>query len=249
MSGNTRPRVLALVLGTLGLAVLTAVRSPQSPVTPGFWFWLCVCFIGELLWVRLPLGGATVSMASCFHLAALLSLPRGQAMLATAATGVLAEILIVRKPAVRALFNAAQAALSVAAASAILSALSGEAPPFDWVRAFHPVALLVAAAAYFAVNSAAVSLAIALHEGRPFRRVWWINFGTRYELLANGGLFSLGALLAGAVALQGIAATALILFPLLVAYQGYRWYALARETAASREIAEEPPRPGGRRAA
>ncbi len=200
-------------------------RRVQSHQVSG---WVCVCTAGELLWVRLPVGQATVSMASCFQLAALMSLPRAQAMLVTAATVLLVEILIVRKPPVRAVFNAAQAAVSVAAASWTFSALLGNSPPFDWVRGFHPLALLVAAIAYFAINTGTVSLAIALHEGESLPRVWWINFGTRYELLANGGLFSLGALLAGAVALQGAAATALILCPLLIAYQGYRWYALAR---------------------
>ncbi len=231
--GRTRPRVLLLVAATVGAAVLAIAGTWSDPAGVPFAFWLCLCLAGELLWVRLPVGSATVSMASCFHLAGLLTLPAAQMMVAAALSVLAAESLVVRKPLVRSVFNASQAALSVGAASWMVAGLSGVAPPGTGIHDFGPLALVAAALAYFALNSGFVSLAVALHERLPFARVWRENFGARDELLANGALFSLGALVAGAVSAQGVAATSLLLLPLLVVYQGYRWYALARSAKGS----------------
>ena len=68
-------------------------------------------------------------------------------------------------------------------------------------------------------------------------KAWKANFGSGYELLSNGALFSLGALVAFHHEAHGWGVTLLALLPLLVAYEGYRRYMHARdrEDAADEE--------------
>jgi hypothetical protein len=234
-------RVLVLVAATAALAAVVLVASWRTPLSHHFWFWFAACLVGEMLWVRLPVGRATASMASCFHFAAMLVLPAGQAVAIAATTGLAAELGFVRKPAVRALFNASQSALAVAAASACLVALGTPAAARDPLATLagpisgHPLRLLAAAAAYFLINKGAVTTAIAVHDRLRWTQVWSANFGGAYELLANGALFSLGALLASHYAASGIGGTLLIGLPLIAVHEGYRRH-------AQRKGAREPQR-------
>jgi len=150
-------------------------------------------------------------------------------MAITALTGLAAEIGFLRKPLRRAVFNAAQSALAVGAASAVIRAMSGGSPSVsDLVLGANILPVLVAGAAYFVVNTGTVSLAVALHERIPLARAWSSNFGDRYELLSNGALFSLGALIASQYAASGAGGTLLVVLPLLVAFEGYRQFARSR---------------------
>ena len=222
-------RILSLVLGTVVLAGWAISTSWSWPLAQGSWFWAAACLVGELLWVRLPVGQATVSMAPCVHFAALLILPRGQAMLIIAMTSLIAELGALRKPLVRAAFNAAQTALAVWAASlAVATASGGSVRATELLQQFRLWPLLLAAAVYFLVNTGAVSMAVALKERLPLARAWRANFGSSYELLSNGALFSLGVLLAARYVLSGMGGTILVALPFCVAYEGYRRYARAR---------------------
>jgi hypothetical protein len=163
-----------------------------------------------------------------------LVLPLGHAMLATATTGLVAETVLLRKPARRALFNAAQSSLAVTAAAWVIGAMAG-VPATEFSGELNALPLLMAGAAYFAVNTTAVSLAVALHERVPFTRAWWTNFGGGYELLSNGALFSLGALMATHYVAMGPWGVALATLPLLVAFEGYRRMVRTRREAGRTE--------------
>src|SRR5258705_5476386 len=108
-------------------SVVAIVRTWQGFPGHSFWFWLAACVAAEILWVRMPLGNATLSMASACNFAALLVLPRGEAMVAAAGASVLAEALVMKKSPVRFIFNAAQSALAVAASSWMLDVTGGGA--------------------------------------------------------------------------------------------------------------------------
>src|SRR5262249_47366864 len=144
------------------------------PLDGSFWFWVATCFAGELLWVRLPLGRATLSMASACNFAALLLLPRGEAMLAAAAATVGAELLFMRKPPVRVLFNTGQTVLAVGAGGAAYHALAafGHGGATTVVQS-GLLALAAGAAAYAVVNTVAVSLAVGITERVAPWRAWW----------------------------------------------------------------------------
>lgn len=103
----------------------------------------------------------------------------GIAAASTALTG-----LAIGSPAVKVTFNAAQRALSVLAAVGVYTALGGGLPPAYLQMAGRvdtgalQVDLLlffVFATVYFAVNTLAVSGAVALSNGRRFRDVWNLN--------------------------------------------------------------------------
>ena len=91
----------AFVLGTMLLAGAAIGVGWSGAPDVRFWFWLGACALGELLWVRLPVGGATVSMALACNFAAMLLLPPGHAMLAIAFSTLLVEAIVMRKPALR----------------------------------------------------------------------------------------------------------------------------------------------------
>ncbi|HYM82130.1 MAG TPA: hypothetical protein VEY91_12070 [Candidatus Limnocylindria bacterium] len=222
-------RILGLVFGYLGMAAAATMVSWPGPVSADFWFWCGACLVGEVLWIRLPLGQATGSMASCFHFAVVLLLPRGHAMAITALTGAFAETVFMRKPPLRVLFNAAQAALAVGGASLAYGALGGGAKDLpSLLYGFQLLPFVGAAIVYFVVNTGSVSWAVALSEGLSTWNAWKRNFGTRFELVSAGALISLGALLASHYALVGPGGTLLVVLPLLVALESYRRYSQRR---------------------
>jgi len=235
---SARPgrRELALVAVTVAIAL--GVLALAGPVTPGLplAFWFVACVLGERLWVRLPLGGATLSMAACFNFAATLLLPPGDALLAVALSTVVGERWFMRKPALRVIFNASQSLLSCAAAGAALRALlPARLAPAEALTTFEMLPVLAAALAYAAVNTGSVAAAVAISERVTPWSAWRRLFGSGLNLSVEGASLSLGVLVAVHVAHAGLAATAFALCPLVVAHQAYRMH-LAR---ASGERTEE----------
>jgi hypothetical protein len=190
------------------------------------------------MWFRLPAGGATLSMAACFNLAAVLVLPVHEAMLATALASLAVETLVMRKPPVRGLYNASHTALAAwAGASAARLFGDGAAGP-AWLWA-----ALAAALAWYAVNRAAVTLAVAVHGGGGLAAAWRENFGGPREALYAGGVLSLGLLLGLNTRSFGAAGVLLVALPLILAFDGYRRFVGRRRTGAV------PGRPSTRQAA
>src|SRR5258705_8613727 len=124
---DRRPVLVAMVATTVILAGIVLAASGPGWSMRRMWFWMIACTLSERLWVRLPLGRVTLSMSSCFNLAALLVLPRAEAMLAVAVSTALAEIAFMRKPTILILFNSAQTALAVAAGLFAFALLRGAA--------------------------------------------------------------------------------------------------------------------------
>lgn len=218
-------RILALVTTTAALAVAAVASTWSGPPGSKFWFWVVACLVGEALWLRLPLGNATLSMASCFNLAALLVLPIGEAMVATAFASLAVEMSVMRKPPVRALYNASHTALAVGAAAAVFNLFSGGER--DLVMLLSKVILapfLAAAVVYYAVNRIAVTAAVAIDGSFSLAASWRRNFGNVYEVLSTGAVFSLGILLAVHYEGIGMTGTLLVLLPLVLAADGYRRY-------------------------
>ena len=211
------------VLGVAAMAIAATLASWEGRLSWGVLYWFIASLISELLWIRLPVGQATVSMASCAHFAALLSLPSGQAMALVAVSGAVAEAWVLRKPAQRVLFNSSQSALAVGAASWVVApgaAIGGA--PLGALASVHPVTLLFAAVTYFAINSGAVSMAVGLAERTSPLTAWKRNFGNRHELFANTLLFSFGVLLASGHARYGPVSLLLAIVPTSLAYLAYR---------------------------
>ena len=225
---------IGLVVG--GAAVLMA-KAGTPQLTRETLFWLVACFAGEVLWVRLPAGSATVSMAACFNFAALLVLAPREAMPVAALASLAAELVVMRKPFVRALFNAAQTTLAVALARVCFDALGGRGVSLmDLVSGLHLLPLLGAAIAYYAVNRTTVAVVVAIAQGLGLGESWRRNFGSVYDLLSSGAAFSLGALLATHYAGIGMVGTLFVALPLVLACDGYRRF--ARDARPSEPEAE-----------
>ena len=238
MSDPRRLRTLALVTLVASAGAWVVVASWPDAWPKAFWFWLAACFAGELLWVKLPLGGATLSMASCFNFAALLVLPPNEAVLATTLATVLGERLALRKPGLRVVYNTSHTALAVVAAAAVFDRLSGgERDLVVLLSGLKLAPIVIAGLTYYAVNRAAVVTAIASSEGVGLVAAWKRNFGSGYEALSAGAIFSLGALLATHYQSIGMVGTLLVALPLLLACDGLRRF---NERVAARE-SETPP--------
>lgn len=229
-----RARLMLLVALVVCAAVVLLATRWHAAVGLTFWFWLGVCLAGELLWLRLPLGRATLSMASCFNFAALLLLPVDHAMAVTALASLAAELVVMRKPPVRALFNASHTVLAVAASAMSFLALSGGSRDLmAMVSQVRVLPLFAAAAAYYVVNRAAVSTAVGWQEGLSPIAAWRRNFGSGYEVVSSGAVLSLGALIATHVAGAGLGSTLLVALPLVIAFDGYRRFVARTEVAGA----------------
>jgi hypothetical protein len=230
------PRTFVLTLVTAAVAVWWMGATWAGPVGRSFAFWLVACCVCERMWVRLARGEATLSMASCGNFAALLLLPASQAMAVTALSSVLGEMLFMRKPPRRVAFNAAQSAITVGVAAWMFDALGGDRTRLmEMIGTLQWTPLIGAALAYFLVNSAAVSLAVSLSDRLHFATAWKDNFGSAYELISSGALFSLGVLVAIHYEMAGAGATLFAALPLVLAYAGYRHYLKLRALAEGRD--------------
>jgi hypothetical protein len=225
VNAHARIRTSALVATTVLVAAIAMWRAWAGTTPATFAYWLIACVAGEVLWIRLPLGSATISMASCFNFAALLVVTRGEAMAVTALATLIAEIAIMRKSPVRALFNASQTALAVTSAVWMFDwAGGGSHDLVAMISSFRLLPFALAAACYYAVNRGAVSLAVASSTGVSPLAAWRSNFGSQYELLSGGAVFSLGVLVATHYSAIGMAGTLLVALPLVFACDAMRRY-------------------------
>lgn len=240
MSHGSRTLTRVLVGTTSVLAAVAIAFAWDGPVGHAFWFWVVACLVGEALWLRLPVGNATLSMGSCFNLAALLVLPLHEAMIATAFASFAVELAVMRKPPIRAVYNAGHTALAVGGAALAFRFLAGgETDLVALVTGVKLLPFVAAALVYYAINRAAVSMVVAIHEGLPALLAWRRNFGNGYELLSTGAVFSLGILLAVHYQGIGMAGTLLVVLPLVLACDGYRRFT-ERRPARAEEAPAEP---------
>lgn len=238
---STRRILLGLWIGlVLGVASATVAWLGFPPLGRDLAFWFGACFVGEILWVRLSAGAATISMASCFNFAALLVLAPREAMLVAAVATIVAELAVMRKSLVRALFNAAQTLIAVALAGWTFGALGGhEKSLVDLVSSFRLLPFLAAGATYYVVNRGTVVVVVSLAESIGIGESWHRNFGSTYDPLSCAGTLSLGALLATQFGSLGMIGTVFILLPLVLACDGYRRFTRDAHPASAPTPVEE----------
>ena len=218
----TNTRILIAVSATIVAAIAVLVSAWSGPPGPDFALWILLCVLGEALWLRLPVGNATISMAITANFAAMLLLPPGHAIGAIMISTLIAEATMMRKSPLRFAFNASQSALAAAAGIAVLDALGGVSLTSRSFGSAQALACLAGAAAYTLVNTVAVSLMIGLeHRMSPFY-TWRVNFANAYEMVSNGALFSMGVMLALLIQLIGPSAVALVALPVALAWLSYR---------------------------
>jgi hypothetical protein len=216
------PTAAHAFVGLVIAAGVWAVVATGLPLRdPRLWYWAAACAVGEMLWLRLPLGRATMSMGSTANFAALLVLPPPLAIPAAALASLVVERTVMRKPLVRALFNAAGTALTMGAAAFVLRAFA-PAGVFALRDARLLLVLVAAAATYYAFNRTLVTAVLALDGALPLPLVWRRNFGLSRDLLPSGAALSLGVLLAQLHQQAGPVAVAFVMLPALIVFEAHR---------------------------
>jgi HD-GYP domain-containing protein (c-di-GMP phosphodiesterase class II) len=193
---GTAPPALATALILLGLMVLTEA-------TP----------------VLLPAGGY-VSISAVLDLAGLIILgPVATAWISVIAT-VISQGLVLRKPPIRVVHNAAIFALTALAAGSAFRLAGGTVGRLDFPHDIVP--LLATGAVYFLLNSFFVSTVIGLTQGPSPWRIWERTF--LHGLLHHVSFVALGALLAFVYLHAGPWGLVLFGVPFVLARHSFKLY-------------------------
>jgi signal transduction histidine kinase len=220
--------------------------------------WVVICVLAETMWLRVASGEGTVTMASTAGVATAMLWGFGPAMYIVAASTLIADLLILRKPWIRATFNAAQSAITIGLAVFVWSLLGaplgglesavglrqGEATA---MRLVPPILALLGT--YWLMNRALVTVAVAWSSGRSYLQVWREDWIYAERLLDDLAAFFLSPLMV--ISFQAVGYMGVILFyiPLRMVNESTRRYLELRGTqqqlihsarmAAKGEIAAE----------
>lgn len=195
--------VYVAAMCSAAVLLLAALDWPHAyGIGVQFWDGLAVLFalglLSESLTVRFqdPRGGGTHTITFLPLLASVLLFDPGVTVMLFGVTGAFAEFVIRRKPLIRATFNVAQYVVAASAGGLAyahlqtLGHLAGYgALPDGWVESIvWP--FLGFAVVFFAVNHAAVSLAISISGEAPFTETWRSllgksGAGIAYDLLIS----------------------------------------------------------------
>jgi putative nucleotidyltransferase with HDIG domain len=215
---GARVFIAAMAIAAFGcLVVASSYVRPSDPVK--FICYLLAALLASSLKVGLPGIEGTLSVNFLFTLLGILELSLPQTLL-IGLGGTLAQFYW--KPArrlkpVQLLFNLSQVTVSSAAAYGVYALVTA--------RVLHgpgPLALLAAAIAHFACNTAAMSVIIGLTENKPASTVWADSY------LWSFPYYMVGAAVAGLVNFLnrqiGWQSSLLVLPPIYLMYRSYRLY-------------------------
>ena len=232
---TSQPRAVRLYVAAIVItAIAVILRLPAEPTLKTNW----VALIGfGSIAIALEqssaslLFGATGSVAFVIHISSVILFGPLAGSLTTGIATAVSEALI-RRPPLKAIFNAAQKALATGVAGQVYVLLGGSVPLRSIESDGWQFAVL--AILYFSTNSLSVSGAISLSTGRSFREVWTTNTrgSLAYDLVASG----LAIMVAWFYQRFGAVGLITILVPVIVVRSVYDMY--HRLQAQSREMLE-----------
>jgi putative nucleotidyltransferase with HDIG domain len=166
----------------------------------------------ELSSVSMHIGTSTMSIVHIPLIAGIFLFPPVYAMLVGAATLLIVEAFVRRKPWIRIVFNVAKEILALGVAASVYAILGGHPSTVKFLLV--PLAFVGAEIAYSAATSLAVSFAVSLSEGLEFGETWLKVYGGSfiYDLLST----PLPVLLAFLYVWQQLPGVVLLAVPLLV---------------------------------
>lgn len=221
------PRLLWLLLPSFlaALPVLLALfGGPEVKQTRwdawGVGLWVLLLVVAEALPVPTVRGG-TMTIASILDVGAFLLFGPWIAGTLDLVTTVIAQMMILRRPAGEAILNAGLYASTTILAGAAYLAAGGSLGALDLGRDLVPV--LLAGSLYFMLNTSAVSLVLGARRGEDPGRIWGRQFrdGVPQYALSIG----FGLLFAQVRSVAGIPGVLLLVLPLLFARYALRLYA------------------------
>ncbi|MCX5800655.1 MAG: HD domain-containing protein [Candidatus Eisenbacteria bacterium] len=209
--------VCVVAAGILALALAPVPPGTVSSLT--FWLWIALLILAGIAPIPLPAGGS-MTVSSAMNYAGIVVMGPIPTAWAGVISAMFLQLVILRKPVVKSIFNAAVLALTVLVAGWVYLALGGTVGklhlPGDMLY------LLISGIAYFVVNTGSISLVIGLEQRLNTFRVWQVNFmWTILHLLA---LLPFGALLALVYLSAGMWAILLFFVPLLLARYSFKLY-------------------------
>ncbi len=210
-------RLLWVAMLASGLLSLVDAAPPSLAVLAA---WIPVLGLSEAFWIRTSGRQATISTAMVAHLAAIRLLPTGQAAFMAFVVSFAADILIQRKPVIKAAYNASLVAITLRLAA--IPILLARLAPASHLEAAAWVGFAGAGIVYWLVNRAGVTCIIAASEEISWSRAWRENFGFGYEALTTSvQLVLAGVLAAGWQVLgpSGLAGMALLCYFVTDAYR------------------------------
>jgi signal transduction histidine kinase len=204
--------------------------------------WIVVSLLAESLWIPTVSGKAMESMASTVDISLLILLGFQPSIWIVAIGFTLANFFFSRRVWYKAIFNAGQNVLALAAAGGAFVLLGGrplaDAGPLALTG---PTMLLPWAAAivtYFAVNTLLVSAAVALDAGRSVLVTWREEYLNESSLLGSAALFFLSPLVVVSYVAIGYFGLIFFFVPLLLIKEAGARY-LALEKAKDELISSE----------
>ena len=235
-------------------ALVLAMTLPVDWRTNGLHYfgWIVICILSERLCLPAMSGIGTVTMASSAGLASIVLWGPGPTCWIAAISTLVAELFIIRKPLIRASFNAAQITLTTWAAGWAFTALGGPAQGVAHVgrfaaesygvfksaaialKPFTPPsvigalllipALLALFVVYLLVNRTLVATVVAWSTERPFLKVLREDWFYTERLIEDGAAFLLSPLMV--VSFQAISYVGALLFymPLRMFNESHRRY-------------------------
>lgn len=227
--------VFAVALLTLALTTPHDFVARALPYT----IWVVVCVLSEMMWLHTVSGEGTWSLGSTAALAAVILWGPRPAVWIAALSTLIAELFVLRKPFIRAAFNSAQIAITMAIAGLAFVALGGPAdglaaaPPVPpaagvAVRLVPPVLMLFLA--YLVINRALVAVAVAWSTERRYARVLREDWFYSARLLADFSAFALSPLVVVCYLAIGMFGVVLFCAPLFMIYESDKRYVELRKT-------------------
>ncbi|HUK65160.1 MAG TPA: ATP-binding protein [Dongiaceae bacterium] len=230
MSPRLRVYVTLIVLAALALLALH-LPADGAARWVHYVLWTLACLVAELLWLPTLSGESTVSSASSANLATLMLWGSGPAMIAAAASTLVASVLFQRKPWIRSIFNAAQIVITMWVAGLVVMALGN--PPhglgpegrlaLDELGALRlMLVMLLGFLTYAAVNRVLVGVAVAWSSDRPYLRTLREEWFYRERVINDLALFFLAPLMVIAFGTVGYVGLLLFYAPLQMTYETHK---------------------------
>ncbi|MFH0778985.1 MAG: HD domain-containing phosphohydrolase [Candidatus Eisenbacteria bacterium] len=205
---------------SIGFGALIVASIPQGSIHwPTFWLWVFLLILAGVAPIPLP-AGASMTVSSAMNFAGILVMGPALTAWAGVISAVFLQMVILRKPVVKSVFNTATFALTVLAAGAAYISLGGTAGALSLPADILP--LVIAGIVYFLVNTGTTSVVVGLDQSLSPLRVWQVNYlWTVFHLFA---LLPFGALLALVYFTAGMWGIALFFIPLLLARYSFKLY-------------------------
>lgn len=169
-----------VIVTTLAAAALLALGWPPSFARDWGHYvaWVVICLVSETMWSNTMSGSATWSLSATAGLSSAVLWGPGPGIWISALSTLIADLFVLRKPAVRVAFNAGQIAVATWVGATLFGLLGGRAalpvlPGGSLLDRGHATTLMLPfvglAVGYYVVNRAMVALAVAWSTGRG----WW----------------------------------------------------------------------------